>query len=138
MSGGSDIHTGACLCGAVRFRADGAPLAVNHCHCVQCQRSSGAGMLTWATWPLAAVRIEGRPAAYESSPGVRRSFCARCGSTLFWQRLSGAQPRLDIAAGTFDEPDRLAPGEHIFIKSRRRWMPLCDALPAYAEWRPKA
>ncbi len=131
--------TGACLCGAVRFEAQGAPLCVNHCHCVQCQRASGAAMLTWATWPRASVRMLGAAAAeFESSPGVTRSFCARCGSTLFWRREGRRPEEIDIAAGTIDQADALAPREHIFVKSRRRWMPLCDGLPAYPEYRPKA
>jgi hypothetical protein len=132
------LFTGACLCGAVRFEARGAPIGVNHCHCVQCQRVSGAALLTWATWPRASVRIvRGAAADYESSPGVKRSFCARCGSTLFWRREGGRPEEIDIAAGTLDQADALAPLDHIFVKSRRRWMPLCDGLPAYTESRPK-
>lgn len=132
------LFTGACLCGAVRFEAQGAPIGVNHCHCVQCQRASGAAMLTWATWPRAAVRIlRGAAADFESSPGVKRSFCARCGSTLFWRREGRRPEELDIAAGTLDQADALTPLEHIYVKSRRRWMPLCDGLPAYPELRPR-
>lgn len=128
---GKPVFTGACLCGAIRYEARGEPGAVNHCHCVQCQRASGAAMLTWATWPLAAVRMQGTPARFESSPGVHRSFCPRCGSTLFWQRLTREPAELDVAAGTVAEADLLRPTDHIFTKSRRRWLPLCDGLPAY-------
>jgi hypothetical protein len=131
------VFTGACLCGDVRYEARGEPSAANHCHCTQCQRASGAGMVTWATWPLGAVRVRGKPGAFESSPGVHRSFCPRCGSTLFWRRLAQEPAEIDIAAGTLDEPDRLSPADHIFTNSRRRWLPLCDGLPAYRENRPK-
>jgi hypothetical protein len=131
------MFTGSCLCGAVRYEARGAPTGVNHCHCVQCQRQSGAAMVTWATWPTASFRVlAGAAADYESSPGIKRSFCTRCGGTLFWRRA--ARDELDVAAGTLDQADLLAPTEHIFVKSRRRWMPLCDGLPAYLEYRPKA
>ena len=138
------VFPGTCLCGAIRYEARGAPARVNHCHCVQCQRQSGAALVTWATWPRAAVRmLQGEPADFESSPGVKRSFCQRCGSTLFWRRVrdrGGAREpeEIDIAAGTLDNADKLAPSEHIFVKSRRPWMPLCDGLPAYTESRPKA
>lgn len=135
----SPVFTGSCLCGAVRYEARGTPAAVNHCHCVQCQRASGAAMVTWATWPRAAVRVlRGAAAEFGSSPGVMRSFCARCGSTLFWRQASRRPEEIDIAAGTIDQSDLLAPQDHIFVKSRRRWMPLCDGLPAYSESRPKA
>lgn len=139
------VFTGTCLCGAVRYEARGAPGRVAHCHCIQCQRQSGAAMVTWATWPRASVRVlQGEPADFESSPGVKRSFCQRCGSTLFWRRVlernraARTPEEIDIAVGTLDAADTLAPGGHIFVKSRRRWMPLCDGLPAYAESAPKS
>ena len=132
------LFTGACLCGDIRFEARGHPSAVNHCHCVQCQRASGAAMATWATWPRGAVRmLAGAAADFESSPGIRRSFCARCGSTLFWRRAAREPAELDIAAGTLDQADLLVPSEHLFVDSRRRWLPLCDGLPAYRGYRPK-
>jgi len=135
------VFTGSCLCGAIRYEARGASLGANHCHCVQCQRTSGAAMLTWATWPRSAVRmLSGQVAEFESSPGVKRAFCPRCGSTLFWRREAGrdAPDEIDIAAGTLDQGDQIEPSDHIFVKSRRRWLPLCDGLPAYGEARPKA
>ncbi len=137
MSGPDTVFTGACLCGAIRFEARGMPASVNHCHCVQCQRSSGAALLTWATWPRASVRVQrGQVTDFESSPSVQRSFCARCGSTLFWRREARRPEEIDVAAGTLDQGDLLAPQDHTFVKSRRRWMPLCDGLPAYTEARP--
>jgi hypothetical protein len=131
------VFTGGCLCGAIRYEARGVPTGVNHCHCIQCQRTSGAAMATWASWPRPRVRmLEGNVADFESSHGVKRSFCARCGSTLFWRRVAKEREEIDIAAGTLDQGDRLKPSEHIFVKSRQPWMPLCDGLPAYENHRP--
>jgi hypothetical protein len=130
------VFTGNCLCGAIRYEARGVPTAVNHCHCAQCQRASGAAMATWASWPRGRVRmLEGSVADFESSPGVKRSFCPRCGSTLFWRRVATEREELDIAAGTLDQADRLKPTDHIFVRSRQPWMPLCDGLPAYEKHR---
>ena len=35
-------HRGGCLCGAVRYSFNARPLAVNACHCRDCQRFTGA------------------------------------------------------------------------------------------------
>jgi hypothetical protein len=35
-------YTGGCLCGAVRWRLDQRPLAVNACHCMDCKKTTGA------------------------------------------------------------------------------------------------
>jgi hypothetical protein len=47
---------GGCQCGALRYRLNGAPLAVYNCHCKDCQRFSGAG---WAmSMPIGRERVE--------------------------------------------------------------------------------
>ena len=33
---------GGCMCGAVRYEADGAPFHATLCHCVDCRRAGGA------------------------------------------------------------------------------------------------
>lgn len=138
MSAAEIVFAGGCLCGDIRYEASGRPSSVNHCHCVQCQRQSGAAMATWATWRLADVRfVKGTMSEFESSPGVRRGFCARCGSTLSWRHVTPAAEEIDLAAGTLDDPDLMVPADHLFTKSRRRWLPLCDGLPAYREHRPR-
>jgi len=42
----SDIQEGGCLCGRVRFRADGPPNNVTNCHCRTCQQQGGAAYVT--------------------------------------------------------------------------------------------
>ena len=38
----SQIYEGGCLCGAIRYRANGAPIGACHCHCGKCRRHSRA------------------------------------------------------------------------------------------------
>ena len=40
--------TGRCLCGACAYEIEGEPVVVAHCHCLDCQRLSGAGHSTGA------------------------------------------------------------------------------------------
>ena len=46
---GSYLEEG-CLCGHIRYRASGPPYAVNHCHCEQCRRYTGAIYATGLTY----------------------------------------------------------------------------------------
>ena len=51
----SDISlVGGCSCGAVRYQCDGEPVMAAHCHCRDCQRSSGAAMATVFAVPKVA------------------------------------------------------------------------------------
>ena len=55
---------GGCLCGALRYRIDGSPRVVSHCHCGLCRRVSGAPFVTWLTVRKDRVTITGDPVWY--------------------------------------------------------------------------
>src|SRR3989442_13142768 len=38
--------TGSCLCGKVRYEAEGELTAMHHCHCSRCRKHSGAAFVT--------------------------------------------------------------------------------------------
>ena len=127
--------TGGCLCGALRYAAHGEPIDVGYCHCRVCQRSSGAPVLAWASFPNDAFAYtKGSPATYRSSPRAGREFCAACGTQLVF-REDGA-PRVDLNIGSLDEPDRLAPQYHIWTESRIPWFETTDPLPRYPDAGP--
>ena len=134
MSGGI---TGGCLCGGVRYTAAAAPGWVNHCHCRDCQQQTGAAMATWVTFVTADVTFTAPPTIYPSSATAERGFCATCGSTLTWQAVGGRN-RIDLAAGTLDDPSLLEPREHLFWARHLAWLEVTDPLPRHDEWRPKA
>ena len=105
--GNRDLHSGGCLCGAVRYEVRG-PLRreVNACHCRICRRFTGGLWAGTAAWRK-DVSIEDDDALtwYQSSPHARRGFCGRCGSGLFWEGTG--DPDLVIAASSLDEPSGL-------------------------------
>ena len=50
-------RTGGCLCGAVRYESEGAPVFSLQCHCRDCQRSSGTAYIAAIRVPSAGFRI---------------------------------------------------------------------------------
>ena len=46
------MMTGGCLCGQVRYEADGAPAWTAICYCRDCQRASGSGYMPVMGVPL--------------------------------------------------------------------------------------
>ena len=126
----SGTLTGRCLCGAIRYRLAMPATRVNHCHCVQCRRQTGAAFATWVTLPRSKVTFEsGSIAYYRSSDVAERGYCRDCGSALVWRRLDGDM--MDLSVGTLDDPDRVTPTDHYWGKSAATWLHLDDGLPRH-------
>jgi hypothetical protein len=116
--------TGQCLCGALRFIAEGPPKWTAYCHCASCRRQTGAPVSAYAGFESAKVRFtQGTPTFFVSSPGVKRGFCARCGSTISYEgeRWPG---EVHLHVGAFDDPSTLAPTGHAFADERLAWLHL--------------
>jgi len=129
------VYVGGCLCGAVRYEARGAPMNVRVCHCRLCQKATGAPFFARALFPRDAVTITGPVIEYNSSASLRRVSCAVCGARLF-ARSDTAPPRVGIGLATLDDPEALAPTEHIFVSRRLPWVRFDDGLPEYPERSP--
>ena len=128
----SRVEEGGCLCGAVRYRAHGDPLFVAHCHCQSCRRASGAALLTFVGYATADVHFTGASRArFQSSPGVSRSFCPRCGTPLAYE-ADRYPDEVHLTISTFDAPDRFEPRLHVWTEDRIAWLQLDDHLPQYA------
>jgi hypothetical protein len=134
--------TGRCLCGTLSYEIVGDPVVVAHCHCLDCQKLSGAGHTTGAMFSEEGVTIFGDPARYsmksEGGATVTRLFCATCGSPLFGKN-TGMPGVMTVTLGTLDSSDDLIPQVAIFTRSRRAWDmpdPSIAAFPAQPDWKP--
>ena len=125
--------TGGCLCGAVRYEVRGALRPVINCHCGQCRRTSGHFVAATASRREDLTLVEsGGLRWYESSETARRGFCQTCGSSLFWESVSGG--RVSIMAGTLDRPTGLETVAHIFADDAGDYYEIPDdGLPRHPE-----
>ena len=118
----SQTWDGGCLCGAVRFRARGAPKWRIWCHCQSCRKHSGAPASAFAAFDETEVEVtKGEITKFASSPGMLRGFCSTCGSTLTCQG-SPTPDELHFHIGAFDRPEGLAPMAEFFSEERLPWM----------------
>lgn len=128
-----EATTGRCLCGAVSFIVEGDPRWVAHCHCESCRRSAGSAVATFVGFRRSQLRyLTGEPRTYESSPGVRRSFCAECGTPLSYA-ADRFGDEIHLYLCTLDDPDDFPAEVHVHHGERVAWFEIHDALPRYAE-----
>ena len=67
-----------------------------------------------AIFPESAVTIEGETRAYGG-----RSFCPRCGSSVFGR----SEDEIEVSLGSLDEIDRFAPTYELWTVRREAWLP---------------
>ena len=135
--------SGRCLCGRCSYEIEGEPIIVAHCHCLDCQRLSGAGHTTGAMFAEQEVKLAGEPSSYllESDGGntVTRLFCGDCGSPLFGKN-SGMPGFMTVTLGTLDDPNVLQPQVAVYARSRRRWDLMDTDLATFdsqPSWKPE-
>ena len=122
--------SGGCMCGAVRYEAVGRPLSVGHCHCNSCRRHTGAPVVTVAVSQADKVRFsQSDRSIYNSSPGVGRGFCNKCGTSLTWEGNFGDREAISLHISTFDDPNILTPERHWYYEERISWFDTADELP---------
>jgi len=130
------VSEGRCLCGEVRVRAAGEPSHVTYCHCSDCRKASGAPTMVFAGYRAGEVEVNGEPKVYGSSPGIRRSFCGGCGTSLFYEDAERLPGEVYVAVGLFDDPGPFEPEEHSWDSRRPAWFRVHDDLPRYQEGPP--
>jgi hypothetical protein len=130
--------TGGCSCQAVRYRLRSAPMFVQCCHCLLCQRQTGSAfvinglietdrieLLAGAPVPVAMPTESGRP------HDIYR--CPSCQIAL-WSDY-GHRPALRfLRVATLDPPNVLEPAVHIYVRSKLPWVQLPAGARVFEEY----
>jgi hypothetical protein len=113
MADSTKQHTGACLCGAVRFSVEHVETHHHGCHCGMCRRWSGGSAFFAAE--VRGLALEGTQnlGTYASSDWAERGFCRACGTPLYYY-LKPTETYL-MSVGAFDDPSVFRLVREIFI-----------------------
>ena len=124
MSDHPKRYVSGCLCGALRYEAEGEPKASGHCYCADCRKASGSGFIPFMAFPATAVRFSGETLKYASraasgGDAVRNS-CLVCGSLVFGG-IVGKDKMHTIYAGSLDDPSLFRPTVAVFTAGHPDW-----------------
>jgi hypothetical protein len=124
---------GYCLCRTIVFEYVEEPKWTVYCHCESCRRATSSPIITWISVARESFRFtQGEPRYYQSSPGVKRGFCAVCGSPLTYEsaRFPG---EIHLYASSLADPTAVSPSRHVFVEEQLPWIEIADELPRYAK-----
>jgi hypothetical protein len=124
MSERGTRYGGGCLCGGLRYEAEGEPKLGGHCYCADCRKASGSGFIPFMSFPSSAVRFRGRTLTYVSKAAnggaAVRNSCPVCGGLVFGGDVGKSQS-FTIYAGSLDDPSLFHPTVAIFTRDRPAW-----------------
>jgi hypothetical protein len=123
--------SGSCFCGAVQFEVRTPTLGCAHCHCTMCRRAHGAVYVTWIAVPYTQFSLakgEELLTRFRSSEHGTRSFCSRCGSSLFCESTHHPD-NIDIVLANLHGPIDREPQVHVYYDDRASWSAIGDRLP---------
>ncbi|WP_095143700.1 GFA family protein [Pseudomonas sp. Irchel s3b6] len=121
-------YNGRCLCGWIRYAAQGPAENPHTCSCRHCQQHTGAPTAAWVEFPRDNVTWTGTgglPATFRSSNYSSRAFCPRCGSSI--GAIDDA-PTIALLLGGFDhvEDPAFTPTHHAFADGQPDWWKIVD------------
>jgi hypothetical protein len=105
--------SGGCACGAIRYESTAEPVMMLHCHCRDCQQSSGGPFSSSVIVPTEAFKLlQGslrfHDSASEAGGQTRRGFCPECGSSIVVK--PDAVPQfVAIRPASLDDPGWFSP-----------------------------
>jgi hypothetical protein len=127
-------YTGGCLCGAVRYEAEGEPTLSGHCYCADCRKASGSGFIPFMGFPSSAVRFSGQTRQFTSKAAnggdAVRNSCPVCGGLVFGGEV-GKDDSHTIYAGSLDDPSAFRPSTAIFTRNRPAWAVIPPGLTLF-------
>jgi hypothetical protein len=116
------VRKATCCCGFSSIEVKGDPTLNGVCHCDNCKRRTGAAFGWQAYFPDSHVIAKhGQFSQHRIRDEQERSFCSKCGTTLFWKSTFMPQ-HTGVAAGAFIDPPLPDPSVEATHDQRVGWV----------------
>lgn len=117
----TEVWSGGCQCGAVRYRFTSKPKGAHICHCRMCQKAFGAFYAPLVGGLAKDFEVtRGEVAIFKSSENCQRGFCQKCGTPLSF--AFDNDDWMSVSIGSLDDPSAFPPkdqhgkeGRHAFV-----------------------
>jgi len=128
-------ESGGCLCGAIKYEFDKSNLiSAHHCHCIDCQKSTGSGKSTILMLPAQSILMDGELKFYtsptSSGRNMSRGFCQECGSPVL-SFIKEMQEVNFLKAGSLDDSSWLKIDSNFYSSSAHPWSPIDDDILSF-------
>lgn len=122
---------GQCVCGAVRIEIDVPAVWAWHDHSEASRQAQGCAYATYVGSWKSRFRIldgeEGLTRFADAKAGTTRSFCARCGTPVLYER--DRSPRyVNIPRALFTTRTGREPRYHVHLETQAEWIYLGEPL----------
>ncbi|MDP2697424.1 GFA family protein [Thalassospira sp.] len=137
----TQLYSGGCACGAIRYETTSEPVFQNHCQCRDCQKRSGTGHGSYLTFPRRAdVTITGEAKSWrmtgDSGNEKIHAFCPDCGTPVYLTFT--AMPELiAVHAASLDDPGLFNPQVLTYSVGGHAWDRMDVSLPAFERMPPR-
>lgn len=125
----------ACSCGQLSLSVQGAPVRVSVCHCLACQRRTGAPFGQQARWARENTSaLRGRASHYvrvgDNGGRARFDFCPDCGATVRYT-IDGDPEMVAVPVGALADPDFPPPQRSVYGARKHAWVTLPDGIESH-------
>jgi hypothetical protein len=128
-----NLIKGECLCGNVKFEVQPPVKWCSNCHCTRCQRSHGAGFVTWfGVYKDKFKLIAGDTYLkwYDSSKRSKYGFCKNCGSSMFF-KSSKWKDEIHMTLANVYKDIGVRPTDNLYFDTHVDWLTFDDGLKRF-------
>ena len=127
----TQVRSGGCLCGAVRYRLEGEPNTTFTCHCTVCQKRTGSAFGIGMLVPAENLNVEQGSTRTvkriaDSGSEIETYFCGDCGTSLYAVNSQRRHANI-VFAGSLDDPSSIKIELNTWTDSALPWVDLSNA-----------